>query len=177
MALRSYSVLDIWLPSLPSLCKTTHRHWIHINVCRVFCGGVVNMPLVRSITFYFHYNIWGCMCSTGPFQYRWLKGYIYSSCYYHHHLIVIISFRGCVPEMFVTSYSVTYCLYVPGKPGIRFHYHCAVYDDCKYSDTFWLADRTSLFVQYIISLSSLYKLIWRHCTYKSLSDIFCRVGE
>ena len=26
------------------------------------------------------------MCSTGPFQYRWLKGYIYSSCYYHHQI-------------------------------------------------------------------------------------------
>ena len=26
------------------------------------------------------------MCSTGPFQYRWMKGYIYSSCYYHHQL-------------------------------------------------------------------------------------------
>ena len=44
------------------------------------------MLLVPSITFYFHYNIWGCMCSTGPFNYRWLKGYIYSSCYYHHQI-------------------------------------------------------------------------------------------
>ena len=32
--------------------------------------------------------------------------------------IVIIFFRGCVSEMFVTSYSVTYCIYIPGKPGI-----------------------------------------------------------
>ena len=70
---------------LPSLGKTTHRHWIHINVCRVPCGGVVYMLLVLLITFYFHYNIWGCICSTGPFQYRWLKGYIYSSCYYLSH--------------------------------------------------------------------------------------------
>ena len=44
------------------------------------------MLLVISITFYFHYNIWGCMCSTGPFMYRWLKWYIYSSCYYHHQI-------------------------------------------------------------------------------------------
>ena len=35
--------------------------------------------------------------------------------------IVFIFFRGCVSEMFVTSYSVTYCIYVPGKPGICFH--------------------------------------------------------
>ena len=35
--------------------------------------------------------------------------------------IVFIFFRGCVPEMFVTSYSVTYCIYITGKPGICFH--------------------------------------------------------
>ena len=69
--------------------------------------------------------------------------------------ILITFFRDCVAEMFVTSYSVTYWICVPGKPGICFHYHCAVYDECKYLDTFWLADRTRLFVQYTISLSSL----------------------
>ena len=47
--------------------------------------------------------------------------------------------------VFVTSYSVTYCIYVPGKPGICFHYYCAVYDECKYLDTFWLADRTRVY--------------------------------
>ena len=66
--------------------------------------------------------------------------------------IVIIFFRGCVPEMFVRSYSVTYCIYVPGKPGICFHYNCAVCDECKYSDMFWLVDRTRLFAQYTIHL-------------------------
>ena len=49
------------------------------------------------------------MCSTDPFQFRWLKGYIYSSCYYHHQVsafpIVIIFFHSRVSEMFVTSYS------------------------------------------------------------------------
>ena len=74
------------------------------------------------------------MCSTDPFQYRWLKGYIYSICYHHHQIGSIhLShchhiFRGCVPEVFVTTYSITYCTYVPGKPGICFHYYCAVYD-------------------------------------------------
>ena len=29
-------------------------------------------------------------------------------------------FHGYVPEMFVTSYSVTYCIYIPGKLGIGF---------------------------------------------------------
>ena len=67
--------------------------------------------------------------------------------------------------MFVTSYSVTYCIYIPGKPGFCSHY-CADYEECKYSDTFWLADRVRLFVHYTISLSSLCKLIWGHWTYE-----------
>ena len=83
--------------------------------------------------------------------------------------------------MFVTSYSVTYYIYVPGKPEICFHYYCAVYDECKYSDTFWLADRTRLFGQYTISLSSLCKLIWRHWNYKIivryiLSSVWVRLS-
>ena len=45
--------------------------------------------------------------------------------------IIIIFFRGCVSEMFVTSYFVTYFICIPGKPGIYFHYYCAVYDECK----------------------------------------------
>ena len=94
---------------------------------------------------------------------------------------IIIFFRGCVPEMFVTSYSVTYCIYVPGKPGICFHYYCAVHDECKESDTFCLADRTRSFVQYTISLSSLCKIIWRHWTYKMpvryiLSSVWVRLS-
>ena len=79
--------------------------------------------------------------------------------------IVIFSFRGCVSEMFVTSYSVTYYIYIPGKQGFCFHYYYADYDECKYSDTFWFADRVRLFVHYTISLSSLWKLIWGHWTY------------
>ena len=95
--------------------------------------------------------------------------------------IVIIFFRGCVPEMFVTSYSVIYCIYILGKPGFCFHYYCAVYDECKYLDTFWLADRVCLFVHYTISLSSLCKLIWRHWTCKMpvryiLSSVWVRLG-
>ena len=87
MTWRSYSALDIYCLPLSSLCKTVHWHWPHVVVvCRVSCGGVVNMLLVFSITFYFHYNIWGGMCATGPFQYRWLKGYTCSSCYYHHQI-------------------------------------------------------------------------------------------
>ena len=58
----------------------------HINVCRVSFGGVSNILQVVSITFCSHYNIWVCMCSTGPLTYKWLKGYSYNSCYYHHQI-------------------------------------------------------------------------------------------
>ena len=34
--------------------------------------------------------------------------------------IVIIFVHACVPEMFVTSYSVTYCMYIPGKRDFVF---------------------------------------------------------
>ena len=67
---------------------------------------------------------------------------------------------------------------------LRSHYsfcYCAVYDECKYSDTFWLADRTRLCVQYTTSLSSLCKLIGRHWTYKMpvrciLSSVWVRLS-
>ena len=119
------------------------------------------------------FTIYGVVCvQLAHFSSRWLKGFIYSSCY-NHHQIGSIHLSRCyhifpwlVPEIFVTSYSVTYCIYVPGKPGICFNHYCAVYGECKYSDPFWLADRTRLFVRYTISLSSLCKLIWSHWTYK-----------
>ena len=71
-----------------------------------------------------------------------------------------------MPEIFVTSYFVTYCIYIAGRPGFCFHYDCAVCDECKQLDAFWLGDRIRLFVHYTISLLSLCKLIWRHWTYK-----------
>ena len=171
MALRLYSVWDILLPSIIIIIQDCSWTWPHVNVCRVSCGGVVNMLLVLSITSYFHYNIWGCMCSTGPFQYRWLKGFIADviiiiKSEVSNFPIVIIFFRGCVSEMFVTSYSLTYCIYIQGNSEICFHHYCAVCDECKLSDTFCLEDRIRVFVHCTTSLSSLCKLIWRHWTYK-----------
>ena len=95
--------------------------------------------------------------------------------------IVIIFVRGRVSEMFVTSYSVTYCIYIPGKLGFCFHRYCAIYDECKYSDTLWPSDRIRLFVHYTISLSSLRKLICRHWTYEMsaryiLSSVWVRLS-
>ena len=58
---------------------------------------------------------------------------------------------------------------------------CADYDECKYSDPFWLADRVRLFVNYTISLLSLCKFIWGHWTYEMpvryiLSSVWVRLS-
>ena len=47
-------------------------------------------------------------------------------CYHCYYI-----FRDCVPQMFVISYSVTDCIYIPGNPGFCFHCYCAVYDEFK----------------------------------------------
>ena len=65
---------------LCSLCVQTLEH---IKALRYYLFIYTLYYLIKIIiTFYFHYNTWGWMCSTGPFKYRWLKGYIYISCYY-----------------------------------------------------------------------------------------------
>ena len=104
----TYLMLQNWLPRVSIL---------ECLYCRVSSFGCVsNMWLVLSIIFHCHYNIWGCMCSTCPFQFRWLKGYIYSPCYHYHHQIGSISLTHCYHifswlcdwDVCVTSYSVTY---------------------------------------------------------------------
>ena len=82
--------------------------------------------------------------------------------------IVVIFFRGCVSEMVVLSYSVIYCIYIPGKLGLCFHFWCSVYGICKRSDTLKPVGRVRLFANYTISLSSSCRLIWRHWTTKML---------
>ena len=72
----------------------------------------------------------------------------------------------CAWDVYYIIFCHLFCIYVLRRPGICFHYYCAVYDKCKNFDMYWLADRILLFVQYIISLSSLCKPIWRHWTYK-----------
>ena len=62
-----------------------------------------NMLLIPSITFYCHYNIRGCMCSTEPFKFRWLRRYIYISHYYHCQI-------GSILLSIVIIFSVAVCL-------------------------------------------------------------------
>ena len=137
MAWRSYSVLDILLPTI-IIIKQEFSQVLKICKClwSLSCGVVSNMLLFLSIYFHCHHHIWGCMCSTGPFQFRWLKWYIHSSCCYYHQ-VVIININHCY-YIFLWSCSldvcyIIYCHYIynPEKPGFCYHYYCAVYDDCS----------------------------------------------
>ena len=68
--------------------------------------------------------------------------------------ILIIFFRGCVPEKFVTSYSVTYCIYIPGKPGFCFRCLFVVIFSCS---LWWVQ-----IVGYVLACRS-YSFHYHHC--------------
>ena len=69
--------------------------------------------------------IWGCMYSTGPFQFRWLRGYIHSSCYYHYQIVSInLTHYNIFPRL--CAWDVCYIIFRhllhinSGKTGILF---------------------------------------------------------
>ena len=80
--------------------------------------------------------------------------------------IVIIFFPGCVPKMFVTSYSITYCIYIPGNREFLFIIIVQFMMSANSQIRFGLQIVFRFFEHYTILLSSLCKLIWRHWTYK-----------
>ena len=182
MALRSYSVLDILLPTIIIVIQEC-SHALKICKClwSLACGSVPNM--LFSITFHSHWYIWGCMCSTGPFQFRWLRGYIHSSCYYHHQI-------GSVDLTHYHIFSVVVCL----RCLLHHILSLIVY-------TFW-ENRDFIFIitaQLMMSANSRVRFglqilfvclyitpsHYHHCAnlseditlIKCLSDIFCRVSE
>ena len=126
MAIRSYSALGMLLPPIIIMAHDYSHALSTINACWVYHVETVSkMGLVLLITFC---NIWVCMCWTGPFEFRWLKGYIYNPSSYiiiklqvSTFPIVVIFFRGCVSEMVVLPYSVIYsiCIYL-GNTGTLF---------------------------------------------------------
>ena len=121
MALRSYSILDILLSSI-IIIRQDSLQALNTYICLLSI-----MLLVLSITFFF-ITIYGVICvqlahlSIGDWKDISLAYVIIIIKSEESTFpIVFIFFRGCVPEMFVTSYSVTYCIYILGKPGICFH--------------------------------------------------------
>ena len=127
------------------------------------------------------------MCSTGPFQYKWLKGYIYSSCHYHnqiksihlshcYHIFFVVVCLICllhhILSLIVYTFRETKNLFslllcsLWWVQIVGYVLHCRSY---------------SFFVQYTISLSSLCKIIWRHWIYKMpvryiLSSVWVRLS-
>ena len=84
MALRSYSVIDIILPPLSSLCKSAHMRWKQ----SLSCGGVSNMLLVLSITF--DIKIFGVVCVHIPLKICILAlTYHYKYAFWHWKAIVM----------------------------------------------------------------------------------------
>ena len=136
------------------------------------------MLLFLLITFYFHYSIWGCMCSTGPFQYRWLKGHSYSSSYNHHQIGSIHLSHCCHIFPWLCAWDVCYIIFChllhirSGKTGNLFSLLLCSLWWVYYSDTCWLADRTHLFVQYTISLSSLCKIYLKASNLRNACQIY-----
>ena len=126
------------------------------------------------------------MCSTGPFQVRWFKGYIYSSCYYHHQ-IGSVNLTHCYHIFtWLCAWDICYIIFCH-----LLHVHSwktRILFSLLLCSLWWmqivgyiLACRSYSFVHHAISLSSLCKLIWRHWTYKMpvryiLSSVWVRLS-
>ena len=80
-------------------------------------------------------------------------------------IVIIFSVFVCLICLLYHILSLTAYTFRENREFVFIINHCAVYNECKYSDTFWLAERTRMFVLYTLSLSSLCKLIWRHWFY------------
>ena len=126
------------------------------------------------------------MCSTDPFQFSWLKGYIYSSCYYHHQ-IGSINLSHCYIFPWSCVWDVCYIVFCH-----VLHIHSVktvILSSSLLCSLWWVqivgllvvSYRIRLFVHYTISLSSLCKLICRHWTYEMsaryiLSSVWVRLS-
>ena len=122
-------------------------------------------------------NIWGCMCWTGPFKFRWLNGYIHNPSYYHHqtgsthlsHCCHIFPWL-CVWDGCTTIFCHLLHIYL-GNTGTFFQLW--MFSLLRFSlwylqmiEYIMPAGRVHLFAYYTISLSPLCRLIWRHWTNK-----------
>ena len=164
---------------LPPIIIMTHDYSYALNT-RMLVGYIMSRVCLRWDLFFGlpFCSIWGCMCWTGPFEFRWLKGYIYNPCYHHqigriHRPHCCHIFRGCVSGMAVLSYSVIYYIYIPGALGHCFHRWCSVYGICKWSDTLWPVGRVRLFANFTFHYHH-YADLPEGIELKCLSGIYCR---
>ena len=157
MAIRSYSGLGMLFPPIIIMAHGYSHALNTINACLVYhVESVSKMGLVLSITFG---NIWGYMCWTGPFEFRWLKGYIYNPSYYHHQI-------GSIP--------LSHCCHI-------FSWLC-VWDDCTtifcHLLHIYLGNTGTLFQLFMFSLlmfSLWYLQTIGHIMACSSCSFFCRL--
>ena len=97
----SHYLSQWWCSGLNHKCIIRPQSWVSSGQGT---PCVSNMLPVLLITFHCHYNIWGCMCSTGPFQLKWLRGYIYSS------MLFSSSNHKYQPYPLLSYFSVVVCL-------------------------------------------------------------------
>ena len=128
------------------------------------------------------------MCSTGPFQYRWLKRYIYSSCY-HHHQIGSIHLSHCYHIFpWLCAWDVCciiFCLLLhirSRKTGNLFSLLlCSLWCVQIFGYVFCLQMVLVCLYSTPSHYHQLCKLIWRHWTYKMrvryiLSSVWVRLS-
>ena len=147
-------------------------HWTQEMVGGYFMSRVC---LRWDQLFWLHFcNLWGCMCWTGQFEFRWLKGYIYNPSYYHHQIGSTNLSHCChiFPWLCVLDGCIIFChlshIY-PGNTGALFPW---LMFSLWYLQMIGYIGRVHLFADYTIWLSSLCRLIWRHWTTKMLSQVY-----
>ena len=103
-----------------SICRKYTIEW-KVKVCILYWSLVIDMNISQC-----NFDCQQVIAMTSISQ----------QSYYHHQIGSIHLFHCyhifswlCVWDA-LTSYSVSYCICIPGKPGICFHYYCAVHD-CK----------------------------------------------
>ena len=138
------------------------------SVCWAYpVESVSKMELVLSVTFFWKYM--SCICSTGPFEFRWLKRYICNPSHRHHQIASVhLSncchiFRFCVPKAVVPSYFVVCYTYIPGtlEPVSIIDGQCNV---CANDRVHYCLSTVFVFVH--ITLITIF--IWKHWTPKML---------
>ena len=107
----------------------THTHiYIYICVCVRVCKNIMCYLFYKhdssEISELNSYHMYDCICSTGLFQFRWLKWYLHSSCYYHHQ-IGFINLSHCYQILlYLCAWDVSYIIFChllhihSGKNGI-----------------------------------------------------------
>ena len=159
--------------SLSKYNDNIQKHWILT---------VLTLEWMCVMCFHFHYYIWGSMCSTGPFLFRWLRGYSKA------HVIIII--KSEVSTLPIIVFSVAVCLRCLSHHILSLiAYTFRENRDFVFISIvqFMMSANIRIYFGLQIVFVCLYTTLshYHHCTnlsddieiIKCLSEIFCRVCE